>query len=817
MKKFLLLIMTLLPLTASAGEFIIEGILYDLNRENMTATLCLRNGQFSNQYSGDIVIPETVTYEWIVDGVDYRGTYRVIAVGDKAFQYCFNLTSVTLPSSITYIGEWAFMGCSRLASITIPRDVTSFGELPFGGCSSLTSITVEEGNKVFDSRDNCNAIIEKATDKLIQGCANTVIPNSVTCIGGTAFYGCNGLTSITIPSSVTSIAAGAFTSCSSLTSITIPQTVTFIGGGAFSSCYSLTSISVEEGNKVYDSRDHCNAIIESKTGKLVQGCNGSTIPSGVTAIDDYAFSGCSNITSITLPDGLTSIGDGAFSSCDRLESISIPNSVTYIGGGAFQFSALKSVVIPEGITSIGDFTFRNCSSMESVTIPDGVTSIGKNAFAECQRLAKVTLPAGLTSIGERAFYNCWQLTSITIPSSVTTIGKEAFFACCLESVSVDEENKVYDSRDNSHAIIETKTNKLIKGSHGTIIPKSVRAFEEYAFTGSWKLTSAIIPEGVTAIPDGLFSSCSHLTSVTLPSTLTSIGNQPFSRCDLKEIYCNAEVVPTCEETTWWDITHDYKALKAYVPEGSVDAYKSAWGGFLNIVALKDIMPIIESEETTFSKDITEETNLSSIVIDNTYYSMDATNEDGYDATAQALVLNSTTTAEQMKAIQDKEVGDDAIRENFNGIIFELSPGSGVVTVDVKTIGTHVLNVQIGQSEPVKVTKSERGTVEVKYAVKEPIYVYLYASTEGGAAASLFRAPSAGANSVLLYAYGVTIGLPGDVNGDGFVTITDAVDIVNYIYGSIPAEFNRAAADLDSDGSVTITDAVKVGNMIRNGE
>ena len=182
-------------------------------------------------------------------------------------------------------------------------------------------------------------------------------------------------------------------------------------------------------------------------------------------------------------------------------------------------------------------------------------------------------------------------------------------------------------------------------------------------------------------------------------------------------------------------------------------------GKLTIEAV-EIVPISETEEKSFSQQVDETTDLQNTVIDNTYYNMDATNGDGYDATEQALVLNSTTSSAQMSAIQSAQVGDAAVRENFSGIIFELPAGKGVVTVDAKTIGTHVLNVQIGNGAPTQVKKSERATADVEYNVSAPTYVYLYASTESGASARLYRGPSAGANSVLLYGYKVQVGGTG---------------------------------------------------------
>ena len=255
----------------------------------------------------------------------------VTSIGESAF-FCCGLTNITLPKSLENIGSFAFMN-NDITSITIPNSVISVGECIWLGNYNLTSVNVEEGNPKYDSRDNCNALIETASNTLIAACENTFIPNSVTSIGTRAFCFLAHLTSIVIPNSVTSIGDGAFLSCLSLTNITIPNSVTSIGNGAFSNC--------------------------------------------------------GNLTSVTIPDSVTSIGNGAFSNCGNLTSVTIPESVTSIDNSAFASSGLTSVSIPESVTSIGQYAFNWCGNLTSVTIGNSVTNIGSGAFAYCSRLEKV--------------------------------------------------------------------------------------------------------------------------------------------------------------------------------------------------------------------------------------------------------------------------------------------------------------------------------------------------------------------------------------------------------------------------------------------
>ena len=260
----------------------------------------------------------------------------ITSIGNSAFSYCSSLTGIEIPNSVISIEDSAFSYCSNITSIEIPNSVTSIGDQVFYHCTSLISISVDIGNTIYDSRDNCNAIIKTTTNELIQGCKNTIVPSNVTSIGAKAFSGYSSLTNIEIPSSVTTIGSYAFSNCEGLTNIEIPNSVTSIGSYAFSNCESLTNI---------------------------------TIPSSVTNIENGAFYYCIRLTSIEISSSVTSIGSDAFEYCISLTNITIPNSVTSIGDYAFSgCSSLTNVTIPSNVTSMGDYVFYNWTSSQTINI-----------------------------------------------------------------------------------------------------------------------------------------------------------------------------------------------------------------------------------------------------------------------------------------------------------------------------------------------------------------------------------------------------------------------------------------------------------------
>ena len=323
------------------------------------------NGAFKNCINlTTVTIPDSVTHigEWAFGGC--RRLKNVILpnsvthIGAGAFRTCGALENFNIPKSVTHIGDWA-ISCKSLKNIYIPNSVTHIGEHAFCETENLLSIQVGKGNKVYDSRDNCNAIIHTATNTLIQGCINTIIPDSVVKIGEKAFYGCKGMFNVFIPDSVTCIS-----------------------DGAFSGIDYISRICVGKGNKIYDSRDDCNAIIHTATNTLILGCR-STMNWRLLE---------SHNTSV--PDTVTQIGEGAFSGCQLMVQLSLPESVTYIKSSAFEgCSNLTSVRVFGSLSKIEEYAFAGCSSLSSFKVQGQIQDIEELAFIGCdERLVDDNIP-----------------------------------------------------------------------------------------------------------------------------------------------------------------------------------------------------------------------------------------------------------------------------------------------------------------------------------------------------------------------------------------------------------------------------------------
>lgn len=472
-----------------------------------------------------ISVPETLRFLAWVGGKADEYYIPVISVGDYAFHHC-PATNIYLSNKIRTIKDYAFWGCQNMESFVVPSSVTEIGKGVFDE-NNLTEIVVNENNSVYDSRNNCNAIIETESNTLIYGCKGTTIPSDITAIGSGAFKKSNVL-SVNIPNSVTSIGMSAFAGCSNLSSILIPSSVNIIEESTFLDCNSLTSV---------------------------------TLPNSITSIGNYAFGRCSSLTSIIIPDGVTSIGRSAFEGCSNLSSIYIPSSVKVIEDSAFSGCGnLTNITIPDGVTSIGEAAFQNCVGLTSITIPSSVSSIAESAFEGCSNLTEVSINSSallstgfylskvfgqashciigdaVTSIGNYAFDSCVNLSTITIPQNLQIIGLNAFSGCSSLNKVIVKDLASWCNVDFGVTSYGTATSNPLSLAHHLYSDENT------------EIMNLVIPEGVNSIKATAFYGANNLESVRMPNSLTTIGSDAFEGCtslnkvivpDIKS-WCNME-------------------------------------------------------------------------------------------------------------------------------------------------------------------------------------------------------------------------------------------------------------------------------------
>lgn len=521
------------------------------------------------QYTGndqEVEIPSTL----IINGE----MYTVVEIGEKAFSGKSSLKKITIPNTILSVGSDAFAQSNLV--VDFKGSVGDWARINFSSWSSNPVACEDQfylNDSLFDEK-------------------KLVIPDSIKKIGNYAFRAFGKIDSLVISNGVECVGKAAFLGCENMVSVSLPESVKEVQYMAFSRCNALEEIVVDSANQIYDSREKCNAIVDTKTNTLIVACNKSIIPNTIQKIGDYSFYDCDRLKSLILPSSIECIGINAFESCDSLVSIKLNEGLKYIHGYAFiSCYSLESIDMPNTVTSIGDGAFSGCTNLRSVKLSNALTSLSSRMFAQCKSLTEVIIPNSVTYIGDYAFYDCTSLTSLSIPSSITTVGICAFsYIPSLKYVTIHNAPKdmvFFQCPSLTHITWNVKSgvdsqkpfdrikNQIISFTFGENveyipkelccgmsnlqsieIPKNIKRIGYHAFyycdkltSVTWNATDCTIEdyvfydvfyaskiksftfgENVKVIPEALCKGMSSLTSITIPNNVQKIGKNVFEKC-----------------------------------------------------------------------------------------------------------------------------------------------------------------------------------------------------------------------------------------------------------------------------------------------
>ena len=788
----------------------------------------------------------------------------VTNIVDYSFRGCNNLNTVNIEGNGTDIASYAFAECNNLNTLNITGSIASLGEYAFNECSNLRTVNITDLAAWCKMTVNAYSNPLDYTGQLwMNGSRVTdmVIPSGVTTINGGVFSHFTGLKSVSIPSSVTSIGSGAFQYCSNLESVTIPSSVTSIADNAFQNCTGLTKAILSNGvtsigNYAFTGCSGLTSLtmpnsITSIGTYAFQNCSGMTnveLSSGLTAIPNYAFAGCTGLTSVVIPEGVTSIGDYAFQNCSAMTSVEIPSTVNWLGKYDFdgctalsevgitdlaawckmRFGATKAspffyaktlklngepvtnLVIPEGISTIDAYAFAEYKGLKSVMIGNDVTSVAEGAFQGCTGLKDVTIGSSVTTLDKYAFSNCTGMQNLVIGNSVNSIGSEAFYNCGdLRSIVVVKGNRIFDSRDNCNALITTATNTLFLGCRNTVIPETVKTISDYAFAQCKGLAYINIPNSVTNITGNgsSYSSfrgsdlkeiefhCSKISSwllveqyslekVILGSEVTSIEDRAFNGCTNMSTVISYIQEPFTYDYAAFNFDNVYNTCKLIVPAGTRDAYiAKGW------------------TESVFRGGVVEADPNSFVVADQTV-------NRGTTVTIP-IELNNVTpvTAFQFEVNLPEGI-------TWSKCTLTDRKDDHVISAKKQATGNYMVTAISLSDESFSGTSGAIAKLELKVDGQQIAGLYRLnikdielTAEDGSELHPLDVSSTLTINDFIL----------GDTNGDGNVSVTDAVMVVSHVLGNDPEGFVSNAADMNDSGDITITDAVAIIKVVLNGQ
>ncbi len=713
------------------------------------------------------------------------------AVGENMFSGT-PIAKVGMPSAPTYIGNYAFENKNlwyeapgTLGQIDIPSSVKSIGINAFIG-QPIKSIDVShvmsfgEGclSSTYIQSIQLNDQVEMIPGTMFSACTKLAaidIPVNVVEIGNGAFNGCKKLATVTMGDKVKKIGAEAFSGCTSLENVTISPNIEEIGRDAFASVYYYGTVMSDipwvaklpnEGGVLYISKvaykhlDGTDLKIKEGTVSLAdgfvnaKGLNSITLPSTLRILGKECFKNAA-LSSIDLPESLEKIGEGAFAAVDggsnKLRRITIPKNVKIIESGAFYGTPLVRVYYNAADANYKDVEHTDGSmgyerifpeSLARVIIGEGVKSIPDGLFNGCKNITRVEMPSTVESIGDYAFNGCTSLSHIDLPSSLKEIGKNAFNGCALQSVtSYMKEPFVLGEA----SVQEGETQKLgWKDENGNIT-----WYQSTGHNTVWDPNA-----GYEWLPY-------YYVSASCDTPFGNVGYS-YERGNTEEEAANKKAaVPLLK-----------------VPNGTLDAYLAdlSWAVTFYTIEQFDGASSTEAvEETTtvsVSETVSDETDLTSTLIGNVFVTLDTEGSgDGYDESEGCLIINSTVTEDGLAAATADDADDLTVKNQYNGLIFEVAAGMGSIVIDCQTLGQNVIYVKIGEDEPQQVETTGRGQVTVPYMVWEDTRIYVYASSKSAPTENMDAIPRAYAPRRVAYAnddavkiYGLTINVEDNPDG-----------------------------------------------------
>lgn len=724
---------------------------------------------YCNEDNVDVIVPSSIY------------GYRVIGIGDGAFEDEDDMESITLPPTISYIGKGAFDDGGTVNDVYI-SDLEAWCKISFADSYSAPS----RGNIWLN-------------DKKI---VNLEIPKGVTNINNYAFYGMSCIQSVYIPEGIESIGANAFNGCNNLSSVTVCITEPIaIESTVFSNRANATLYVPIENKVAYQSADNWKEFkgLESFVNfadvnvKAVCIANWDTNGDGklseteAAAVTDLGqvFKGNTQIVSFDefkYFTGLKTVNSSDFNGCESLTSIAIPSSITLIGAMAFE-SCMNLTAVH--ITDMGAWCkiyfennplwyakhlFLNGTEIKDLVIPDGVKSISGWAFSFWSNLTSVTIPKSVTFIGENAFDGCAGLTTVSIDNSVLEIEKEAFKDCNnLKTLQITDVASWCESQIAPYGNPLRNTHSL--------------------YVNDKEVKELVIPEGVTSINLGVFDGYSALASVTIPSSVETIGMGAFNGCsNLLEIYCLAETTPSIED----DPCFKTQTATLHVPNTSLEAYKTAdyWKKFKFIVGLDDVVTEsdhIYSDGLSIYQGYTANLEIK-LANENTLtaYQFDlvlpegialATNENG-----KYLVSKSDRYSDNTQQVKVEKHDNNTYR------IMSISMQNGIINGNDGII----LTITLKADEEITVGNANAEIRDIVLTLPNEMKIKTRPVT---------------------FSIDVNKRLKGDADGDGEIDVTDIVAMINYIMGQPSDKFVMPAADLNDDGEVDIFDVMKAINLV----